>query len=119
MISNKTRVKKEEKYKNECEEITQQIINILQLDKDNSFILYDFDRDPVKQEKILALSSNIKKYFASSYWNGINEKTTIRPYLTIVRNLLKNQGYLFINKSIIYNTSAGKVKTTRYYIIKT
>ena len=49
------------------EEITQQIINILQLDKDNSFILYDFDRDPVKQEKILALSSNIKKYFASRY----------------------------------------------------
>ena len=60
----------------------------------------------------------MKKYFASSYWNGINEKTTTRPYLTIVRNLLKIQGYLFINKNISYNTDNCTVKTTRYYIIK-
>ena len=52
-------------------------------------------------------------------FNGINDKNTVRPYLTIIRNLFKNQGFLFINKSFIYNTGEnGKVKTTRYYIIK-
>jgi len=112
------RIKKAEKYKNECSEITNKIIEILNLDSDQSFILYDFDRDIEKQEKIKELSIDIKKYFAASYWNGINEKTTTRPYLTIVRNLLKIQGYLFINKNIIYNTDNCKVKTTRYYIIK-
>lgn len=112
------RIKKAEKYKNECEEITNKIIEILNLDSEKSFILYEFDRDTEKQEKIKELSSEIRKYFASSYWNGINEKTTTRPYLTIVRNLLKIQGYLFINKNIIYNTNNCKVKTTRYYIIK-
>jgi hypothetical protein len=112
------RIKKAEKYKNECSEITNKIIEILNLDSDQSFILYDFDRDIEKQEKIKELSSDIKKYFAASYWNGINEKTTTRPYLTVVRNLLKIQGYLFINKNIIYNTDNCKVKTTRYYIIK-
>ena len=112
------RIKKAEKYKNECEEITNKIIEILNLDSEKSFILYEFDRDTEKQEKIKELSSEIRKYFASSYWNGINEKTTTRPYLTIVRNLLKIQGYLFINKNISYNTDNCKVKTTRYYIIK-
>jgi len=112
------RIKKSEKYKNECDEITNKVIDILNLDREQSFVLYDFDRDIEKQDKIKELSCDIKKYFASSYWNGINEKTTIRPYLTIVRNLLKKQGYLFINKNFIYNTDNGKVKTTRYYIIK-
>jgi len=112
------RIKKAEKYKNECDEITNKIINILQLDDDNSFILYNFDRDIEKQEQIKELATDIKKYFASSYWNGINEKNTIRPYLTIIRNLLKKQGFLFINKNFIYNTGLGKIKTTRYYIIK-
>ena len=97
------RIKKAEKYKNECEEITNKIIEIINLDSEKSFILYEFDRDTEKQEKIKELSSEIRKYFASSYWNGINEKNTTRPYLTIVRNLLKVQGYLFINKTFIYN----------------
>ena len=112
------RIKKAEKYKNECEEITNKIIEIINLDSEKSFILYEFDRDTEKQEKIKELSSEIRKYFASSYWNGINEKNTTRPYLTIVRNLLKVQGYLFINKTFIYNTDETKVKTTRYYVIK-
>lgn len=112
------RIKKAEKYKCECDEITEKVIDILDLDRDNSFILYDFDRDIKKQEKIKDLSYDIKKYFASSYWNGINEKKTLRPYLTIVRNLLKKQGFLFINKNINYNTENGKVKTTQYFIIK-
>ena len=112
------RIKKAEKYKNECEEVTNKIIEIINLDSEKSFILYEFDRDIEKQEKIKELSSEIRKYFASSYWNGINEKNTTRPYLTIVRNLLKVQGYLFINKTFIYNTDETKVKTTRYYVIK-
>lgn len=112
------RIKKAEKYKSECEEITNKIIDILNLDSEKSFILYEFDRDIEKQEKINELSSEIRKYFASSYWNGINDKNTIRPYLTIIRNLLKAQGYLFINKTFIYNIDGSKVKTTRYYVIK-
>ena len=112
------RIKKAEKYKNECEEPLKDTMSSISIDIEKSFILYEFDRDTEKQEKIKELSSEIRKYFASSYWNGINEKNTTRPYLTIVRNLLKVQGYLFINKTFIYNTDETKVKTTRYYVIK-
>jgi hypothetical protein len=113
------RIKKSEKYTNERENIINRALEILQLDEDKSFILYEFDKDIEKQNRIIELATDIKRYFASSYWNGINDKNTVRPYLTIIRNLFKNQGFLFINKSFIYNTGEnGKVKTTRYYIIK-
>jgi hypothetical protein len=113
------RIKKSEKYTNEREDIINRALEILQLDEDKSFILYEFDKDIEKQNRIIELVIDIKRYFASSYWNGINDKNTVRPYLTIIRNLFKNQGFLFINKSFIYNTGEnGKVKTTRYYIIK-
>jgi len=113
------RIKKSDKYTNEREDIINRVLEILQLDEDKSFILYEFDRDIEKQNRIIELAIDIKRYFASSYWNGINDKNTVRPYLTIIRNLFKNQGFLFINKSFIYNTvENGKVKTTRYYIIK-
>ena len=113
------RIKKSDKYTTEREDIINRALEILQLDEDKSFILYEFDKDIEKQNRIIELAIDIKRYFASSYWNGINDKNTVRPYLTIIRNLFKNQGFLFINKSFIYNTGEnGKVKTTRYYIIK-
>jgi len=113
------RIKKSDKYTNEREDTINRALEILQLDEDKSFILYEFDKDIEKQNRIIELAIDIKRYFASSYWNGINDKNTVRPYLTIIRNLFKNHGFLFINKSFIYNTGEnGKVKTTRYYIIK-
>ena len=42
---------KSELYKNEQIQIMNQIINILQLDNDNGFILYELDTD--KQTKIM------------------------------------------------------------------
>jgi len=107
------RIKKSEKYTNERENIINRALEILQLDEDKSFILYEIDKDIEKQNRIIELVIDIKRYFASSYWNGINDKNTVRPYLTIIRNLFKNQGFLFINKSFLYNTGEnGKVKTT-------
>ena len=109
------RIKKSEKYTTEREDIINRALEILQLDEDKSFILYEIDKDIEKQNRIIELVIDIKRYFASSYWNG----NTVRPYLTIIRNLFKNQGFLFINKSFLYNTGEnGKVKTIRYYIIK-
>lgn len=109
------RIKKSDKYTTEREDIINRALEILQLDEDKSFILYEIDKDIEKQNRIIELVIDIKRYFASSYWNG----NTVRPYLTIIRNLFKNQGFLFINKSFLYNTGEnGKVKTIRYYIIK-
>ena len=42
-------------YKKEQDELVDKIINILELDNENSIILYNLDNDKQKQEKILGL----------------------------------------------------------------
>ena len=113
------KIKKSEKYETECKEIETKILDILKLDNEYSFLLYDLDKNLEQQNKILELIPDIKRYYASSFWNGINNKETKRPYLTIIRNTLKRQGYLFINKNLNIKLDNGeKVRTTKYFIVK-
>ena len=42
-------------YKKEQDELIDKIINILELDNENSIILYNLDNDKTKQDKILEL----------------------------------------------------------------
>ena len=51
-------------YKKEQDEITDKIINILELDNENSIILYNLDNDKTKQDKILELIPEIRKYYS-------------------------------------------------------
>ena len=53
-------------YKKEQDEIINKIIDILVLDNNNSIILYELDNDKIKQDKILELIPDIRKYFKSS-----------------------------------------------------
>ena len=54
-------------YKKEQDELVYKIINILELDNENSIILYNLDNDKTKQDKILELIPEIRKYY--SYGN--------------------------------------------------
>ena len=51
-------------YKKEQDEIINKIIDILVLDNNNSIILYELDNDKIKQDKILELIPDIRKYFS-------------------------------------------------------
>ncbi len=42
------------------------IINILELDNENSIILFSLDNDNTKQDKILELIPEIRKYYSFS-----------------------------------------------------
>ena len=67
------RTKLSETYNNEREEICKTIITILNLDDDNSFLLYELDDNIEQQNKILELKDTIRQYFTvsniSSYTN--------------------------------------------------
>lgn len=58
--------KKDFIIKKEQEDICDKIINILELDDNNSFILYNLDKDDDKQQQILDLIPKIRKYFSFS-----------------------------------------------------
>jgi hypothetical protein len=53
-------------YKKEQDKLVDKIINILELDNENSIILYDLDNDKIKQDKILELILEIRKYYSFS-----------------------------------------------------
>lgn len=81
---------KTELYKNEQHQIIEKLINILDLNENNSCVLYEIDNDQNKLEEIYKLIPDIRKYFSySSIWGASLPDKTKRPWLSIVRQLTK------------------------------
>lgn len=77
-------------YQKEQNDIMNKIINILQLDKENSILLYDLDNDESKKQKIMDLIPDIRKYFTYDCIPGVrNPEQTKRAYLSIIRQITK------------------------------
>lgn len=113
------RIKLSEKFKNEREEICNKLIDILSLDDNNCFLLYELDNDIEKQNRILGMKDEIKKYFAVSCISAFKPNFECkRPYLNIVRSILRKQNYVF-NRIPIEKYKDGIFdRTTKYYIFR-
>lgn len=114
------RTKLSEKYNDEREQICNKLIDILQLDNNNSFLLCDLDSDIEKQQKIMEMKDEINCYFAcstiSSFKPNFNCK---RPYLNIVRSILRKQGYIFERSEIEKSKNDGTFfRSTKYKIFR-
>ena len=83
-------IHKSKLYQKEQNEIMDKIINILQLDEDNSILLYDLDNDDSKKQKIMDLIPDIRKYFTFTCIKGVQNPDLVqRPYLSIIRHITK------------------------------
>ena len=114
------RVKLCEKYKLEREEICKRLIDILKLDANGTFLLCDFDADIEKQTAILNMKEEIQKYFACSEISSFKNNNSLnckRPYLNIVRGILRKQGYTFDNEDIELKMDNNIYKRTMRYKI--
>ena len=112
------RVKLCEKYQIEREDICKKIIDILKLDANNSFLLSDLDADKEKQMAILNMKEEIQKCFACSEISSFKPNFECkRPYLNIVRGILRKQNYLFNGISIVIKLENGDSNTTKKYHI--
>jgi len=79
-------------YKQEQDELINKIIDILELDNENSIILYNLDNDQNKKNKILELIPEIRKYYSFSTIIGAFEPTKAkRPYLSIIKQITKSK----------------------------
>lgn len=113
------RIKLCDKYKNEREEICKKLIDILQLDDKNSFMLCELDTDIEKQNKIIAMKDDIQKYFACSEISSFKPNFECkRPYLNIVRGILRKQGYTFISTDIDIKINDVLKRTKKYIILR-
>jgi len=111
------RVKLCEKYKTEREEICKKLIDIIKLDASNSFLLCELDADIEKQTAILNMKDEIRKCFACSEISSFKPNFECkRPYLNIIRGILRKEGYTFISTDIDIKIN-DVVKRTKKYII--
>ena len=112
------RIKLCDKYKEERETICQKLIAILDLKDGNTFLLSDLDNDIAKQTAILDMKDEIQKYFAvSSITPFIPNRDCKRPYLNIVRGILRQQGYTFEGNDKVEKMDNDVLKRTIKYLI--
>lgn len=105
-----------DKYKIEREEICKKLIDVLKLDDNQSFILCELDENLEKQTAILNMKDEIQKCFACSEISSFKPNFECkRPYLNIVRGILRKQGYIFNGSSIVIKLENGESKTTKKY----
>ena len=113
------RIKLSEKYQNEREDICNKIITILELKEDNTFLLYELDDNIAKQNKILELKEEIQKYFACSTISSFKPNFECkRPYLNIIRSILRKQNYNFIGNDYTIKINNIPKKTIKYVIFR-
>ena len=105
-------------YKKEQDEILNKVINILDLDDDNSIVLYKLDNDKNKQKQILDLLPDIRKYYSLSNTKGIAYPETLkRPWLSIIRVIIKHK-YKLISKDHQITKDNTKIRTKTYIFQK-
>jgi hypothetical protein len=111
------RPKLSEKYVEEREEVCSRILEILGLDEKGAFVLLDLDSDIERQNKIMDMKDEIRRYFSCCNMSPFKPSATCkRPYLSVARNILRKQGYTFIGND--YTTKPDYIKTTRYYVFR-
>lgn len=105
---------KSELYKNEQNKLSNQIIDILELDENNQIILYHLDNDNDKINKIMNLIPELRKYFSFSLINGLERtETTKRPWLSIIRQITKTtHNMTYKDKQL---TTNGKIIRSKIY----
>jgi hypothetical protein len=114
------RVKLSEKCKEEREEICNKIISILKLSEKQTFLLSELDSNIEKQNELLGMKEEIQKYFACSTISSFKPNFECkRPYLNIVRGILRKQGYTFKGDDILLKLENGTyIKTMKYKICR-
>ena len=109
---------KSELYKTQQFDIMNKIINILELDKDNSITLYDLDNDKLKQDKILILLPDIKKYFKCNCVKSLLAPDKVkRIYLSLIRYITKLE-YNIVGTQFVFLKDNIKIRTVKYFFIK-
>jgi len=105
------------KYKKEQHEVLENLLNILNYNNDYTFYLYDLDNNKNLQESIISLSNEIKKYYPASSCIGVNNQKCKRPYLSIIRYILKFHNKELYVMDFTMNIENGETTRTKKYKI--
>lgn len=109
---------KSDLYVKEQTAIENKLLNILNLDSDNTITLYDLDNDSLRQKKILELIPEIKRYYNFKNIAGVRNTNKItRPWLSIVRHLMKKK-FSILSADCRININNEVIRTKKYIFLK-
>ena len=105
--------------KEQIETIKNKLIDILGLTPtNNSIVLQLFDKEVEKQQQILAMEDDIKKYFTASNWSYFKNKRSNtameRPYLNLIRGICKDCNIKYENKPSTMKIGDDTKKIVKY-----
>lgn len=87
---------KQEMYDNERKKLLAELLDILKISENNKiFYVDDLDNSKILQKKILDLEMNVKKYFTCSSWPFFAKKNISKPYLSLLKSILKDMSVKF------------------------
>lgn len=118
MIKNKGgRPSKVTKYAKERNDVLQKLFDILNIkEKNRLFFWDDVDKDTIKQQQIINLIDDVKKYFISWNWNYFNKNKNIsKPYISLAKSIMKDMNVPLISIRLVDNKNGKTIK--RGYII--
>ncbi len=109
---------KSELYSKEQQMLEDKLLNILNLDNNKTIILYDLDNDIEKQNKILDLIPEIRKYYNFTNIAGVRNTSIVnRPWLSIIRHLTKRK-FNILSADYRINKNDELIRTKKYIFLK-
>lgn len=106
---------KSELFQKKQFELCDNIINILDLNEENSVTLYELDNDKNRQENIMKLIPEIKKYFKINSISGITQTHKVkRPWMSIIRHVCRIK---YTINNVDYKLKNLNIRTTKYIFI--
>lgn len=115
MPNNKTKALK---FAKEQKEILDKLLYILDYTKTKTFLLSELDTDEDKKSKIIALSNDIRNYYPSNKCIGVNGQHCDRPYLSIIRYVLKFHEYHLFSTKYTFKVDKTYIYTQKYTIVQ-
>jgi len=110
--------KKTEKYETERNAIYERLMNMLNYPEDNSFTLDEIDKNTELQDQIIGLTDDIRKYYSASGCRGCREERgSKRPFMSIIRYIVRQHGKTLYSTEIAIPLGDNKYKKTTKYKI--
>ena len=110
--------KKTEKYESERNLIYERLMNMLNYHEDHSFTLDEIDKNAELQNQIVGLTDDIRKYYSASGCRGCREERgSKRPFMSIIRYLVRQHHKTLYSTEIAIPLGDNKYKKTTKYKI--
>ena len=109
-----------EKYENERKKLLEKMFSILGVNSENNkFYLHELDSNEKKQQEILDLEPEIKKYFICGRWSCFKNPNMKREALSFVKHVVKDMGYeLYAVRRLLKHDNGTQYRDTIYNIAK-